>query len=142
MAQRILSTGSFTGFHSSPAALTSPSYYLSAVSKHAGHQPFCGNLEGWGPLSPSRYDFTPCFMDVWVSAVAGYGILFGAGAVWWLASKRARMRGAAGRGWGFGGKMVRWFLFLCDVTSSWEAIRKALGTEEARVPGNLYQDES
>ncbi|KAK2749837.1 hypothetical protein FQN57_005251 [Myotisia sp. PD_48] len=49
-----------------------------------GRQPFCGDLEGWGPMSSIRYDFTPCFLDVWISSVAGFGLLFGAGALYML----------------------------------------------------------
>ena len=52
-------------------------------TQHA-RQPFCGNLEGWGPLSPYRYDFTPCFLDVWIALVAAWGIVAGAGAIWYL----------------------------------------------------------
>lgn len=48
------------------------------------NQPLCSDVEGWGPLSSIRYDFTPCFLDVWVAIVALYGVLFGAGAIWWL----------------------------------------------------------
>ncbi|KAH7122420.1 multidrug resistance-associated protein 1 [Dendryphion nanum] len=56
--------------------------YLQA-SSHL-HQPLCGNSEGWGPLSPDRFDFTPCFLDIWIAVVAAFGILGGAGAAWWL----------------------------------------------------------
>lgn len=82
--QRILASGSFTGFYNEGNALGKG--YLTATA--GKHQPLCGNEEGWGPLSPYRYDFTPCFMDVWVSSVAVYGILFGAAAIWYLARKR------------------------------------------------------
>ena len=58
--------------------------YLQAAAKGDKTLPFCGNLEGWGPISPFRYDFTPCFLDVWITAVAVYGVLFGASALWWL----------------------------------------------------------
>lgn len=64
----------------------SPSSYASAA-KHKV-QPLCGNSEGWGPLSPIRFDFTPCFLDVWIAAVAVYGILFGSGAIWYLMRKQ------------------------------------------------------
>ncbi|KAF4625390.1 hypothetical protein G7Y89_g12777 [Cudoniella acicularis] len=78
----LYSTGSFTGFHNlSPLEFGSD--YLSAESSQ--RQPFCGNSEGWGPIANGRYDFTPCFMDVWVATVAAFGILGGAIAVWWLA---------------------------------------------------------
>ncbi|KAF1850923.1 multidrug resistance-associated protein 1 [Cucurbitaria berberidis CBS 394.84] len=56
--------------------------YLTA-SKHQ-RQPLCGNSEGWGPISPIRYDFTPCFLDVWIAVVAAFGIVGGAGALWYL----------------------------------------------------------
>ena len=59
--------------------------YLSAIEHHG--QPLCGNSEGWGPLSPYRWDFTPCFLDVWVMAVSVWGILGGAGALWYLLKK-------------------------------------------------------
>ena len=51
-------------------------------------QPLCGNVEGWGPISPFRYDFTPCFLDVWISVVGAFGVVFGAAAVWWLLKRR------------------------------------------------------
>ncbi|EMC96931.1 hypothetical protein BAUCODRAFT_433092 [Baudoinia panamericana UAMH 10762] len=66
-----------------------PSYhsasYLSATI--ASGQPLCGNREGWGPLSPYRWDFTPCFLDVWVLVVSVWGLLGGAGAIWYLYRK-------------------------------------------------------
>ncbi|KAI1006711.1 hypothetical protein K3495_g1509 [Podosphaera aphanis] len=80
-AQHLLySTGSLSGYR--PSIQEIGSHYLAGDLKV--NQPLCGNKEGWGPLSSYRYDFTPCFMDVWVSSVAVYGILFGAIAVWWL----------------------------------------------------------
>lgn len=39
-------------------------------------------------MSPFRYDFTPCFLDVWITAVAVFGVVLGAAAVWFLLSKR------------------------------------------------------
>lgn len=59
--------------------------YLAASSRQS--QPLCGNSEGWGPLSPSRFDFTPCFLDVWIVVVAVFGIIGGAGALWYLCKK-------------------------------------------------------
>ena len=59
--------------------------YLS-VQKHNA-QPLCGNSEGWGPLSPIRWDFTPCFLDVWVVVVSLWGILGGLGAIYYLYKK-------------------------------------------------------
>jgi hypothetical protein len=86
VAASLASTGSFTGFRKTILELGSG--YLSA--ERSASQPLCGNIEGWGPLSRNRYDFTPCFMDVWVSTVAVYGILFGAVAVWWLMRRKTR----------------------------------------------------
>jgi ATP-binding cassette, subfamily C (CFTR/MRP), member 1 len=96
----LLSTGSFSGFRSTIQQLGYG--YLSSVKQDG--QPLCGNAEGWGPLSKERYDFTPCFMDVWVSTVAVYGILFGAVAVWWLV--RRKTRAVVERDWCFWCKHV------------------------------------
>ncbi|KAI9746617.1 MAG: hypothetical protein M1818_000330 [Claussenomyces sp. TS43310] len=82
-SQNILHTGSFTGFRQLQELGNG---YLTATESQG--QPFCRNKEGWGPLSPYRYDFTPCFIDVWVSAVAVFGVLFGAGAIWYLIKRK------------------------------------------------------
>ncbi|KAK5988916.1 Metal resistance protein YCF1 [Cladobotryum mycophilum] len=84
--QVLLSTGSFTG-HRPLQELGS--HYLSASATL--EQPFCSNKEGWGPLSPFRYDFTPCFIDVWVATVSVYGIILGAVAIWWLLKKKKQL---------------------------------------------------
>ena len=63
--------------------------YLRAATKQENTQPLCGNQEGWGPISPLRYDFTPCFLDVWISVVAVFGIVFGAVALWWLLKRKS-----------------------------------------------------
>jgi ATP-binding cassette subfamily C (CFTR/MRP) protein 1 len=99
-AQNILKTGSFSGFH--PFGELG-SGYLTAEKTRG--QALCGNKEGWGPLSPHRYDFTPCFMDVWVSAVAVYGLLFGAVAIWWLV--RRKHKAEVEKDWHFWTKQVR-----------------------------------
>ena len=72
-------------------------------------QTLCGNIEGWGPLSPFRYDFTPCFLDVWISAVAVFGIVFGAGAVWYLLKKKTPQ--PVGKNWHFYTKLVQVLVF-------------------------------
>ena len=79
----IAQTGSFTGYR---PLLSLGSDYLTATDEF--QQPLCGNKEGWGPLSPDRYDFTPCFIDVWVASVAAFGILFGSVALWWILTTR------------------------------------------------------
>ncbi|KAH6604283.1 cadmium factor [Trichoderma cornu-damae] len=78
----LLHTGSFTGYR--PLQELGSDYLAaSATCKH-----FCGNEEGWGPLSPFRYDFTPCFIDVWIAAVSVYGVVLGSVAIWWLRRKK------------------------------------------------------
>ncbi|KAH8725243.1 multidrug resistance-associated protein 1 [Phaeosphaeriaceae sp. PMI808] len=69
-----------------PSTSATGAYGYLTASKHH-RQPLCGNSEGWGPISPIRYDFTPCFLDVWIATVAVFGILGGAGALWYLYSK-------------------------------------------------------
>ncbi|KAH6654420.1 metal resistance protein YCF1 [Truncatella angustata] len=81
--QVLASTGSFTGFR--PKFHQLGHGYLSATDSFK--QPLCGNEEGWGPLSPFRYDFTPCFIDVWVALVAGFGIVCGPLALWYVLRK-------------------------------------------------------
>lgn len=39
-------------------------------------------------MSLSRYDFTPCFVDVWIVSVAVFGVFMGGGAVWYLLKRR------------------------------------------------------
>ena len=63
--------------------------YLRAIVKKEKEYTFCGNNEGWGPISPFRYDFTPCFLDVWIASVAVWGIVLGAAAVWFLMKRRS-----------------------------------------------------
>lgn len=62
--------------------------YLRGSATKLGAQPLCGNSEGWGPISPHRFDFTPCFLDVWISSVAVWGIVLGAAAVWYMLRRR------------------------------------------------------
>lgn len=78
--QTVLATG-----HSN--STLSPDY-LRASSERRWTQPLCGNTEGWGPISRFRYDFTPCFLDVWISSVGAFGLVFGAAAVWYLWKRR------------------------------------------------------
>ena len=78
--------------------------YLGAANKDENTQPLCGNKEGWGPISAFRYDFTPCFLDVWISVVAVFGIVFGAAAIWWLLKKRSPS--PVGKNWHFYTKLA------------------------------------
>ena len=76
--------------------------YLSVTTRTA--LPLCGNSEGWGPLSPDRWDLTPCFLDVWVLGVSIWGILGGAGAIWYLHKKRSPE--SVKKNWHFYAKLV------------------------------------
>jgi ATP-binding cassette, subfamily C (CFTR/MRP), member 1 len=68
------------------------------------YQPLCSDSEGWGPISPIRYDFTPCFLDVWIISVAAWGLFGGAGAVWFLLKKRVSQE--VPKNWHFYAKLV------------------------------------
>ena len=76
----------------------------SVFSPLSDSQPFCGDAEGWGPLSPFRFDFTPCFLDVWVAIIAGWGVLGGAGALWLLVKRNTPQ--PVGKNWHFYAKLV------------------------------------
>lgn len=92
-------TGSFSGYR---PILELGQNYLSASASF--RQPLCGNEEGWGPLSPFRYDFTPCFVDVWVFVVAVFGLVCGPLAVWYVLRKQKAV--AVRKGWHFWTKQV------------------------------------
>ncbi|KAF2171079.1 hypothetical protein M409DRAFT_64044 [Zasmidium cellare ATCC 36951] len=79
-----------------------PPTYLSASA--ATKHPLCGNAEGWGPLSPHRYDLTPCFLDIWVLIVAAWGLFAGLAAIWWL--YRQTRPEPVGRNWHFYSKLA------------------------------------
>lgn len=82
-----------------------PDYFASYLAASAETpQPLCGNEEGWGPLSPYRWDFTPCFLDVWIAAVSIWGILGGLGALWYLYKKCAAQ--PVKKNWHFYTKLV------------------------------------
>jgi ATP-binding cassette, subfamily C (CFTR/MRP), member 1 len=68
-------------------------------------QPLCGDPEGWGPISSVRYDFTPCFLDVWIVLVAAWGLVAGAGAIWFLLNKRSSQ--LVPKNWHFHAKLVQ-----------------------------------
>ncbi|KAI9677505.1 MAG: hypothetical protein M1817_006459 [Caeruleum heppii] len=97
-------TSGFQAILQSPHSPSPAHYpgYLTATDRRP--QPLCGNSEGWGPLSPFRYDFTPCFLDVWISSVAFYGIVFGVGAIWWLLKRKTPQ--VVARDWHFYAKLI------------------------------------
>lgn len=84
--QVLLRTGSFTGYRPYEAL---GSNYMQAAGFEA---PMCGNEEGWGPMSPFRYDFTPCFIDVWIASVAVFGLILGPIAIWLLLKQKETLR--------------------------------------------------
>jgi len=106
----IFETGSFTGYH---RVFGLGGGYLSAT-RHL-KEPLCGNEEGWGPLSPKRYDFTPCFIDVWIASVALFGLFFGAIAVWWLV--RWRRPTAVAKDWHFWTKQTILILVIANIAT-------------------------
>jgi len=67
-------------------------------------QSFCTDPEGWGPLSPTGFHLTPCFIDVVVSVVAVWGMLSGAGALYLLLKKRIPQ--PVSKNWHFYTKLV------------------------------------
>jgi ATP-binding cassette, subfamily C (CFTR/MRP), member 1 len=83
---------------------------------HPVHQPFCHSDEGWGPLSLLRYDFTPCFLDVGVSAVSLFGLLFGILTIWLLVTKESKQ--PTERNWHYYTKLVGVF----DIVATLELI--------------------
>jgi len=67
------------------------SSWNNGAASHTNQQPsqlLCNDPEGWGPISALRWDFTPCFLDFEIVLVTGWGVLFGAGALWYLLKRR------------------------------------------------------
>ncbi|OGM42604.1 ABC metal ion transporter [Aspergillus bombycis] len=67
-------------------------------------EPFCGDVEGWGPLSKLRFDLTPCFLDLGVAIIAVWGLILGAGAIWFLLKKRIPQ--PVSKNWHFYAKLI------------------------------------
>jgi hypothetical protein len=57
---------------------------------NARHAFLCHNGEGWGPLSNSIFDFTPCFLAVPNAAIALFGVVIGGATIWWLRNKESK----------------------------------------------------
>jgi ATP-binding cassette subfamily C (CFTR/MRP) protein 1 len=62
----------------------------SNSSSILARQPFCINEEGWGPISLTFYDFTPCFLAIPNAVIALFGIIPGGITIWWLYSKQSK----------------------------------------------------
>ncbi|KAH1572694.1 hypothetical protein KXW83_008601 [Aspergillus fumigatus] len=86
--------------HSAPLSSSLGSPFSSSKKL----QPFCGDVEGWGPISKYRFDLTPCFLDFGVALVAAWGLLMGAGAIWFLLKKRAPQ--PVSKNWHFYAKLI------------------------------------
>ncbi|OAL22550.1 hypothetical protein AYO22_07108 [Fonsecaea multimorphosa] len=99
--------------------------------KPLSNQPFCGDAEGWGPVSSLRWDLTPCFLDVWIVGVALWGVLFGAGALWYLFTKRIAQD--VPKNWHFYTKLT--VLAAIILTT---ALQASLQIEQ--LPGVWFQD--
>lgn len=127
--QAFLASGSFTGYR--PWRLELGQGYLTAGEDFK--QPLCGNEEGWGPLSPFRYDFTPCFLDVWVASVAVFGLVLGLLAVIWLV--RMRKPTEVAKGWHFWTKQV-WMPAQC----AFQLTVPSLPIEEKNNADNVVHD--
>jgi ATP-binding cassette subfamily C (CFTR/MRP) protein 1 len=54
-------------------------------------------------MSRLRWDFTPCFLDVWIATVAVFGIVAGAGAIVYLRNQAAE---PVKKNWHFWAKLV------------------------------------
>lgn len=83
------------------SGLLDPLFDSSLLGKNHA---FCHDIEGWGPVSPFRFDFTPCFLDVWIATVAIWGILGGIGALILLLKYRAAQ--PVNKNWHFYAKLV------------------------------------
>ncbi|CAJ2506229.1 Uu.00g003590.m01.CDS01 [Anthostomella pinea] len=126
LQQVLQSTGSFTGYRP-PFELGHG--YLTATKYFK--QPLCGNEEGWGPLSPFRYDFTPCFLDVWVCTVAVFGIVCGALAIWYVL--RRHKPAEISKDWHFWTKQSLLVLIAADI-----AVQLAI--QIVNLPGIWFGD--
>jgi ATP-binding cassette subfamily C (CFTR/MRP) protein 1 len=114
------------------SAPATPEYFASYLAATAETtQPLCGNEEGWGPLSPYRWDFTPCFLDVWIASVSLWGILGGLGAVWYLYKKCAAQ--TVKKNWHFYAKLA--VIAALVVTTGVQA-----GFQVQRFPGVWFKD--
>lgn len=82
----------------------SPSRLASAFD-HRQREAFCGDPEGWGPLSLNGFYLTSCFVDVVVAVVAVWGSLAGLAALWMLLKKRIPQ--PVSKNWHFYAKLVR-----------------------------------
>lgn len=81
------------------------SWSLTAQSHHKSHkQSFCRNVEGWGPLSPDRAFFTPCFLDASLAIFALAGVLLGLAAIFTLARTKGHKPWM--KSWNFLAKLV------------------------------------
>lgn len=106
-------TQAYLGIDTHGVTTQSTSYFEAEAKKRYS---FCYDREGWGPLSSTRYDFTPCFLDIWILSVSVYGILFGVAAAWWLLRKNAAQ--SIPKNWHFYAKLVSCFRYIITAGNS------------------------
>jgi hypothetical protein len=113
-AQAVLASGLLAVTHNTSQPLHIPT----------SRQPFCADFEGWGPLSSIRFDLTPCFLDIWVAITAVWGIVLGAGALWFLFTKRESQ--AVSKNWHFYAKLVsahtRDIAYICNTRNKTDRV--------------------
>ncbi|KAJ5381565.1 Metal resistance protein YCF1 [Penicillium cataractarum] len=114
----------------SPSGNLSPSRLASAFDHHQ-REAFCGDPEGWGPLSLKGFYLTSCFVDVVVAVVAVWGSLAGLAALWMLLKKRVPQ--PVSKNWHFYAKLAV-LAALIFVT----ALQAALHAETQ--PKNFFAD--
>ena len=72
---------------------------------HSSKDILCYDAEGWGPLSPIRFDLAPCFLDALLAGLACLGVLAGGITILYLARQKTQV--LIGRNWHFRSKLVR-----------------------------------
>ena len=73
---------------------------------------FCPDEEGWGPISPIRYAFTPCFQDGVLSIIPTLFLVLAGSAQAWQYLQHTRITNA--RNYTYVAKILTVFLLLCD----------------------------
>lgn len=119
--QKMASNGGQKAILNASPSATLVDASLAPLVRH--EHAFCGDSEGWGPISSLRFDLTPCFLDIWVSVVAAWGLFLGAGALYMLLKNRTPQ--PVQKNWHFYTKLV-WALenpkgAIC-VVSCWDVL--------------------
>ncbi|KAL9092720.1 MAG: hypothetical protein Q9159_000618 [Coniocarpon cinnabarinum] len=105
-SQTVLS-GQGSSDSSRPAALGQSSYQST----------LCYDPEGWGPLSPFRFDLTPCFLDAVIVVLAFFGVVAGGAAILYLL--RQKRPAPIQKNWHFHAKLT--LLCFASVSTALQA---------------------